>query len=97
MDDLPSFSGKKLACHCQLNEACHGDNLIREFARRVHPEPKGPQHPTDQEARDAAEKRGWATGDWEDKENSSSAPGCDQLRFRRTLLGRSRPILEEIG
>ena len=29
LSDLHELKGKKIACHCELNEKCHGDILIQ--------------------------------------------------------------------
>ena len=70
---LPELSGKRLACHCRLDEACHGDNLIQQHKLHVSGGPGMPKPPTDAEAAEAASKRCWVSTDWETKEANKTA------------------------
>ena len=37
ISQVHSLSGKRLVCHCGMNQTCHGDALIRKF-RELHPD-----------------------------------------------------------
>jgi len=39
LSKVPSLSGKRLVCHCELDSGCHGDVLIQEFVRLAAPGP----------------------------------------------------------